>query len=186
MSVRRRVIALVSLLALGGCAGMGAPAPPAAEAVRPLNAARTYSGVWRVYALSAPAKTSPCLLTQIEFLGAADGDVFERDVCQDKGGRLKTVDGRLTIDNPGLDTRYMVRYRFLQAFYVPQSFVILAHGGQYRWMIRQSRPEGDIVAFIRPDAPTAEVAEHIDKALKTLGLDPAKLTRPPVSAAPAP
>lgn len=180
MAPRRTQLALVlvsaGLAACGSARTPPASPPPTVSRVdRPIDALQIYSGLWYAYGRVNGRRPGECAPEALEFRRALDGDLFERDFCRTARGARRQSEGRLAIENPGLDTKYVVRQRVMSGFYVPKSFVILDHGARYQWFIRSAPSEEELVVYTRAAAPQPDLVKRLSGALQALGVDPDRL-----------
>lgn len=182
MKQRLRTTGLAWALAL--CAGapvQGTSRPEGApQPLRPIDAARFYSGRWYEIERTPMRITRNCVAGTTDYSRLPDGRFFDSDACRmgTPQGRLKTFVGPVTLLNPQQNTKMRVSYIVWHLFRIARVYWILDHDNDYRWFLLSDPSFTHVSLFSRvPQPPAAQVTRMLDE-LRHWGYDTAKLERP--------
>ncbi len=167
------VILLATTAAVSACASVtkernDAQAP---QPMRSVELRRLYDGVWYEYARTPTRENRDCLAPRVVFFRDDDGLLLRRDVCRPRNNREKEriAVGAVQILNPGPDTKMLVRFKVMGAFYVPKVFWVLDHGVTYNWFIASDPEFKTLSVYTRDAVPPAPVRERVMARVQALG-----------------
>lgn len=166
-----RIFALAAALTLSASAALaGAPEPR-----KPVDPARFYQGRWLEIARRPMFITNGCVAGATAYERAADGAVAVVDSCRQGSaqGKLKTLNGKGRILDPGTDAKLRVRYNFL----ITWDYWVLDRADDYSWFISADPKLKNLWIYTRTPPSPAELAALVARA-RALGYDTDKLEFP--------
>jgi apolipoprotein D and lipocalin family protein len=167
------------LLALAACAstegGSGAPQP-----LKPVDAARFYSGVWREIGRRPMSLTDGCVAGATEYVRKGGDEVTVLDSCHagTPDGKLKTIGGPARILDPGTNAKLHVSYRLFGFLTIPRDYWVLDHDEAYTWFISADPTFHDLWIYTRNPAVSADERAKLVERARALGYDVTKLEFP--------
>ncbi len=170
----------ILFLALSGCVSAQSDGAVAPEPLKPIDAAQLYTGTWYEIARTPMHITDGCVAGTTEYLPDSSGHLIERDACQmgTPEGKQKSIQGPVTILNPGQNTKILVHYKIYGIIPITRTYWLLDHGDGYQWFMFSDPAFTQISIFTRAKQPgQARIAELTAK-LQSLGYDTKKLEYP--------
>ena len=179
-NLRRIVFGLGAALALSSCAAM--PVAPLAPApAKNIDTARFFTGRWYEIARTPMSITDGCVAGTTDYFRDKSGRFHEFDACQmnTPEGPQKSIQGPLTILNPGANTEFVVHYHvFYGLIPINRTYWVLDHGADYNWFIFTDPGFRNMSIFTRTPRPSAAEVRALTARARALGYDTAKLEYP--------
>ena len=175
----RELLISSSLVALTGCATLGASTSPL-HAATGIDAPRFYSGTWYEIGRRPMSLTNGCVAGGTTYTLQSRDKVKVLDFCHNgsPAGPLKTIGGPARIVDPGTNAKLHVSYRFFGVFPVPRDYWVLARADDYSWFISADPSFHDLWIYTRDPRPArAEIATLVARA-NALGYDTRQLEFP--------
>ena len=176
-SVERVLIGLAVAILLSGAGSASAAAP---EPMKPVDAKRFYTGVWREIGRHPMKITDGCVAGATEYVMTAPTVVRVRDTCASgtPTGRLKAIGGPGRIIDPGTNAKLSVSYHVLGLPVAHIDYWVLDHADDYSWFISADPAFKNLWIYTRdPRVSEAQRAELVGRA-KAMGYDVSQLEFP--------
>ena len=174
------LLALCACLFVGGlsaeaAAQMGAPMP-----VKPIEAAKFYTGRWYEIGRTPQTITNGCVAGATDYYNEPDGRLIDRNSCRAgaPSGQEKLFAGPVTILNPGENTKVRVDYKVFYLFTVSRTYWMLDHGEDYSWFIASDPAFKSLELFTRNPRPSPDTIKSLTAMAAALGYDVSKLEFP--------
>lgn len=176
--MQRLVCTAVLALSLAACATAPAAvrAPPP---VKPVDAGRLYSGVWREIGRLPMAITNGCVAGTTAYTARSDGQIAVVDDCRagSPEGKRKVISGTGQILDPGTNAKLRVHYRLFGFVPITWDFWILDHADDYAWFI-SADPTFDRLFIFTRNVPTLSERSRLVERARALGYDVSRLEFP--------
>jgi len=152
----------------------------APEPAKAVDESKLFTGRWYEIARTPEALTHGCVAGTTDYYRASDGSLIDKDACRTgtPNGKEKVVFGPVKILNPGDNTKIFVKYQVMGVFYVPRTYWVLDHGGQYSWFIVSDPDFRRLIVYTRAPRLDAAQMQKLVKRVQALGYDPQKLEFP--------
>ena len=113
------------------------PQVKAPEPVKPVDAARLFSGRWAELGRTPSRLTDGCVAGAANYALISNAKIAVRDTCQvgSPGGKERAMAGAGTILDPGMNTKYRVHYRLFGVVPLTLEFWVLDRDEDYGWFI---------------------------------------------------
>jgi apolipoprotein D and lipocalin family protein len=171
---------LMISLALAGCAGTG-NTPMAPEPAKPVDSAQLFTGTWYEVARTPMHLTDGCVAGTTQYLQGGDGELIELDACRmgTPAGKEKSIQGPVTILNPGQNTKITVHYTiFYGIIPITRTYWLLDHGDDYQWFMFANPAFTNVSIFTRDPRPGQARIAALTARLQALGYTGQKLEFP--------
>jgi apolipoprotein D and lipocalin family protein len=169
------------LLLLSGLAACATgPVTQAPQPLKPIDAAKFYTGTWYEIARTPILLTDGCVAGTTIFYHDPAGELIERDACHkgNPSGPEKVFKGVAHFDVPGDNTKITVDYKLYGFLPVTQHYWMLDHGDDYGWFIVSYPDESHVDILSRNPRPSDAQVAFWKKRVVELGYDPAKMEFP--------
>ncbi len=174
------VTALAALLSLSACASPEM-APLAPQPLRSVDAQRFFTGRWYEIGRTPMGITNGCVAGSTDYSVNASGQIHQFDACHMNTpmGEEKSIQGDVTILDPGMNTKTLVHYHvFYGIIPINHTYWIIDHGVNYDWFIFSDPSFQNINIYTRTPRPPAELVRTLTARVKALGYDTSKLEFP--------
>jgi apolipoprotein D and lipocalin family protein len=171
---------LILFLTLAGCATGQSDGAAAPEPAKPIDAAQLFTGTWYEVARTPMRITDGCVAGTTQYLRNSSGQLIERDACQmgTPEGKQKSIQGPVTILNPGQNTKIVVHYTVYGIIPITRNYWLIDHGDDYSWFIFTNPAFTQISIFTRAKQPGQARIAALVARLQSLGYDTKKLEYP--------
>ena len=152
-----------------------APAP-----AKPVDLNRLYSGSWVEVARHPTKITRSCFDGGISYEVVEPARIKARDYChaEKADGKLRSISGSGTIQDPGFNAKTHITYRFMGFIPVTQDRWVLDHADDYSWFIQADPAFENMWIFTRDAHVDPALLKELIARAKALGYDPAQLEFP--------
>ncbi|MBB5373287.1 lipocalin family protein [Acidocella aromatica] len=167
-------------MALSACASQPA-APLAPQPLRSIDEARFFTGRWYEIARTPMQITNGCVAGTTDYIRGANGKLRELDACHmnTPADEEKSIQGPVTILNPGENNKTLVNYRLLYGLItISRTYWITDHGVDYDWFMFTDPGFKNISIFTRTPRPSSADVAKLTARARALGYDTTKLEYP--------
>lgn len=175
--MRLAAIACLAALTTAACATAGAERDPGAPApLKPVDAARLYTGTWYEIGRRPMSLTDGCVAGATTYERLDERRIKVRDTCRQGSptGKEKAVNGAGYILDPGTNSRLRVRYFVV----VNWEYDVLDHAEDYSWFISADPNFTNLWIYTRDPHPSAALKAELTARATTLGYDVSRLEFP--------
>lgn len=172
-------LAAAACLALTACISAGPPGPGAPAPAKSVDAARFYTGTWREIGRRPLKLTDGCVAGTTTYSPGPASAYRVIDGCNvgTPAGKLKTIGGPGTIQDPGFNAKLRVRYSVF-GLPVTREYWVLDHAADYSWFISADPTFRDLWIYTRNPVVTAPELNRLVQRARELGYDVGKLEFP--------
>ena len=180
MPALRPYLYAAALAGLALCSGHALAEPAKAPPVKPVDAAKFYTGRWIEIGRRPMKLTDGCVAGATNYLPQGGVKVKVVDTCTDKTppGKLKSIGGPGTIKDPGTNAKLHVSYRLFGFFPVGRDYWVRDHDDAYTWFISSNPAFTDLWIYTREARPDPALVDSLVKKAAAMGYDVSKLEFP--------